>query len=113
MCSENEMHAVDLARKILANGIYIQRMLGGKGLVGMTLIEAHFAGDPWLTVQQIADKSTMSDDTVRRRLATLVKLGRVKEKEDLGRKLYAVNPTIAKQIMARICERETVPVKVP
>jgi DNA-binding IclR family transcriptional regulator len=102
------MHA-EIARRILDNGIYIQRMLGGRGLAGMALIEAHFAGDPWLTAQQIAERTGLSDDTVRRRMADLVRAGRAIEKEEAGRKVYAIKDSVARQVIERTARHTTVP----
>jgi hypothetical protein len=102
----SERHALEIARRMLANGIYIQRMFGGRGLVGLALMEAHLAGDPWLTVQQITEKAKVSDDTVRRRLADLVTAGRVRSKIEDGRKLYAVTPATARQVVNRLVQRE-------
>jgi transcription initiation factor TFIIIB Brf1 subunit/transcription initiation factor TFIIB len=107
------MHAVEIIRRMLANGIYIQRMLGGRGLVGLALIEAYYADCAWQTIQQIAHKSTMSEDTVRRRLMSLIKANRAVEKVEDGRKLYAIKPATARQIMKRVCEHEKAPVVVP
>jgi len=98
----SEMHAVEKARRMLVNGIYLQRMLGGRGLAGLALMVALYAGDPWQTVQQIAEAADMSEDTVRRRMNDLVQAGRVRERDESHRKLYAINPDIARTIMQRV-----------
>jgi hypothetical protein len=79
--------------------LFIVKMFGNPGFVGMALCEAHYAGQPWVTSVQVAERVKCSDDTARRRLNELVAINRVECRTECRVRFYRVNPRVADSVM--------------
>lgn len=99
-----------VTRRIIANTEYLIRMFGKPTLVGLSLLEATFANQPWLTVQEIAQATRTSEDTVRRRLTEMVGAGRAWTKRCEHRRVYRLSPKMARDCIAFLNRNE--PVKI-
>lgn len=88
--------------RVIANGHYLTKMLGNPPAVGLSLMEAYYSGDPWLTAQEAADRALVSEDTARRRLNDLTKVARAVT-QGVGKRLcYRINPRTAETVMRRV-----------
>lgn len=93
------MHAADITDKIIRDGQYIERMVGRPAYAGLFLMKMHFKGSPWVTVQQVAEGTKLSEDTTRRRLTELVGACRAEMRQRDSVREYRIMPDVAEQVL--------------
>lgn len=54
------------------------RKLWGDAALGLALVTQFYSDDPWTSASALAEASDLSEDTVRRKLVVLAKIGRVR-----------------------------------
>jgi hypothetical protein len=86
------------------------KLLGSPASVGMALVQAHYGDAPWITAQEAAASAQVSDDTARRKLVALVRIGRAQvrdhsQDEEAGQaRRYRIAPSVAESVMSRLVQ---------
>jgi len=77
----------------------IVRVVGTPDAIGLALLEAYLGDDPWMTVVEVSARTTVGQDTVRRRLQDLVTISRVRTRAEGRLKFYCLEDRIAQRLV--------------
>lgn len=78
--------------------VWAQRMFGNVP-VGAVLFHAYIADGSWLSAREVGEQAETSEDTARRTLTKLARLGRVEERVVDRQRVYRMDPNLANRIV--------------
>ena len=85
---------VNVAQAMLDRQLWAQRVFGNPTIAAAMFLAYLKDEDGWLSVQELAAMSELSEDTVRRTVARLVPIGRVYERIEGRQRLYRLSPEV-------------------
>lgn len=96
-----------LAQGMLARVLWAERVIGNAP-IGAALIYAYFIDGRFRSAIEIAKLAKVSEDTARRQLTKLARIGRVEERVENRARVFRIDPALAQRAVD-MCISATVP----